>query len=427
MPPNRKVEITADRLVRSIIKSGIVPQIMLEEIVQTLPDGDRNDPKRLAHCLIERGKLSAFQAQKFLKGASGGLILGPYEILAPIGKGGMGTVYLGRNRNTQQLLALKVLPPHRAREEERMVARFQREMEISQKVSHPHIALVYETGFFQGVHYIAMEFIPGKTLYRNVCEHGPLTVSRAAFLFAEASSGLDHAHQQGVIHRDLKPSNIMITPNNHAKILDLGLALMEGEVSDAVEVTGGRGYVVGSMDYIAPEQTRDALKVDVRADIYSLGCTMFFALTGQPPFPGGSSKDKMYRHRKEKPPSLAKLNPEIPQEFINIIDTMMEKEPGDRFGSARELVPIFSKWCQDQPDLPLDRQGDPSYEEAISALTRARATTEVVQEELPVVLAEASPTSNMWPPFLARWMKSLDESERGYVWFGIGIIGPVKH
>src|SRR5205807_9057258 len=134
------------------------------------------------------------------------------------------------------------------------------------------IAQTHETGVSQGVYFIAMEYIPGQSLYRLVTTQGTLAVARAAHLFAEVASALEHAHSRGLIHRDLKPSNIMVTPNDHAKVLDLGLAIMEGEGPSDRTVVGGQGYVVGTMDYLAPEQAEDALNVDGRADIYSLGC-----------------------------------------------------------------------------------------------------------------------------------------------------------
>ena len=297
---------------KNILRSGLLEHGQLQAAVKGLPHDIRTNSVRLADYLIKTGKLSRFQAQKLLKGTSRGLVLGSFQVLAPIGRGGMSTVYLVRDKRNQRLLALKVLPPKRAREEERMVARFQREMDLSRRVAHPHIALTHEVGVEHGVYYIAMEFIPGKSLYRLIIEEGPLPVPRAARLFAEVASALHHAHGQGLIHRDMKPSNIMITPNDHAKILDLGLALIQGETGTDRSVIGGQGYVVGSMDYIAPEQTENAATVNTRSDIYGLGCTLYFALTGKPPFPGGSSLEKIQRHRREEPLSLLQLNASVP-------------------------------------------------------------------------------------------------------------------
>src|SRR5205085_8079694 len=217
-----------------------------------------------------------------------------------IGRGGMGAVYLAVDYRTGQHVAIKVLPPKRARAEERYLVRFQREMEMSQKVSHPHIAQTHEVGVSQGVYFIAMEYIPGMSLYRLVTTQGTLPVARAAHLFAEVASALEHAHGLGLIHRDLKPSYIMVTPNDHAKVLDLGLAIMEGEVSEDVEVIGGRGYMLGSVDYMAPEQTLDSTQVDGRSDLYAIGCILYFALTGKPPFPGGKTMDKVIAHRHQE-------------------------------------------------------------------------------------------------------------------------------
>src|SRR5262249_48588601 len=149
-------------------------------------------------------------------------VVGPYNVLAPIGRGGMGCVYLARDRRSNQLIALKILPPKRAREEEQLLQRFRREMELGQLVEHPHLARTNDVGVSNGVYYIAMEFIPGRNLYRVVADSGPMAVPRAARLFVEIASALEHAHGRGLIHRDLKPSNVLITPNDHAKVLDLG-------------------------------------------------------------------------------------------------------------------------------------------------------------------------------------------------------------
>jgi serine/threonine protein kinase len=290
---------------------------------------------------------------------------------------------LARDSRSQNLLALKVLPPKRAREEERVLARFRREMEMCQRVAHPHLAWTYEVGVFQGVYYIAMEYIPGKSLYRVVNDSGPLSVPRAARIFAEVASALEHAHEQGLIHRDLKPSNIMITPHDHAKVLDLGLALMAGDSGDR-EIIGGQGYVVGTMDYIAPEQTEDALNVDPRSDIYSMGCSLYFALTGRPPFTGGSAKEKMHRHRKADPTPIAELNPGVPPIMAALIGKMMAKDPADRFETAASVQEVLESLDTQEEALPLDEQGDKEFQEAVEALEKAETPTILASEVIPV-------------------------------------------
>ena len=367
---------SADDFLRTILRSGLLGRDQLEAAVRALPREARDDPDAVAAFLIKAGHLSRFQASKLLQGTSSGLVLGSYQILAPLGKGGMGKVFLARDHRNGELLALKVLPPRRAREQERLRARFQREMELSQRVAHPHLALTYEAGVCQGIYYLAMEFIPGKSLYRLVSDEGPLPVPRAASLFAEAAAALQHAHEQGLIHRDLKPSNIMVTPNNHAKVLDLGLALMQGETVEDRTVVGGQGYVVGSMDYIAPEQTLDAAKVDNRADVYGLGCTLYFALTGRPPFPGGTSIEKIIKHRTQAAEPLNRVNPCVPAGFAGLVARMIAKRAEERPPSAAAARDALLAWCGRQLVLPLDRPEDPAYQHAIAALASGEVSNE---------------------------------------------------
>ena len=343
-----------------------------------MPMEQRSDPEAVADFLVRAGQLTRFQVRKLLQGTVRGLVLGSFEVLAPIARGGMGTVYLARDKRSGQLLALKILPPRRAREEERQLARFRREMEMCQRVSHPNLAWTYEVGVNGGVHYIAMEYIPGKSLARLVVEEGPLPVARIARLAAEVALALDHAHSQGLIHRDLKPSNIMITPNDHAKVLDLGLALMAGEPTNGErEVIGGQGYVVGTMDYIAPEQTNDPSRVDGRCDLYSLGCSIYYALTGRHPFPGGTAREKMQRHRHEEPTPLGKLNSAVPSGFVRLVQRLMAKDPANRPGSAAALRLELLAWADRGPELPLDRPEDPGFQEAVNQLETKEPSVEL--------------------------------------------------
>jgi serine/threonine protein kinase len=374
---------TVDRLVKAVLRSGLLDRGKLRAALRDLALDRRDDPEAVADYLVKTGRLSRFQARKLLQGMPGGLVLGPFQILAPIGKGGMGTVYLARDVRGDQLQALKVLTPKKARESERLLARFRREMEMCQRVAHPHIAWTCDVGVCQGVYYIAMEYIPGRSLYRIVSDDGPLAVARAARLFGEIAVALDHAHHQGLIHRDLKPSNVQITPNDHAKLLDLGLAIVQGESAVSREVVGGEGYVVGTMDYIAPEQTENAAGVDPRSDVYALGGTLYFALTGRPPFPGGTALEKVQRHRSEEPLPVDQLNPRVPAGFSGLVRRMMAKKPNDRLPTAHAVVEALRAWANGEPVRPLDKPGDSRYEEAIHDIETAEPSIEVIAEPLP--------------------------------------------
>src|SRR5262245_15366827 len=402
---------SVDTFLKTVLKSGLLDREQLQTALRGAPKEARDDPQLVAELLVKQSKLSRFQAYKLMQGASLGLRLGPYLVLAPIGRGGMGVVYLARDTRNGQCVAIKVLPPKRARAEERYLARFRREMEMSLKVRHPHLALTYESGQSDGVHYIALEYIPGVSLHRLVSRDGPLRVCRAAKLFAEVAAALDHAHQQGLVHRDLKPSNILITPNNHAKVLDLGLAIETGEVG-AADVVGGQGYVVGSMDFIAPEQTEDASKVDGRADIYSMGCSLYFALTGRPPFPGGSNRDKMRRHRTEEPEPLGELNPKVSDEFAYIVTKMMAKDPDRRFPTAAAVREVLAQWSAGEPDLPLDQQNDTAFQRAVAALEAAEVNPELARD---AIIAQAYESSTDLAP--------VAQSRREYLWIVCSLVG----
>jgi serine/threonine protein kinase len=337
-----------DRFLQTLRRSKLLSTDRLEALVARIPPNERKSVDQTAEFFVQQQALTHFQVAKLKQGTWQGLVLGPYHILSPLGKGGMGAVYLAHDtrkagapskgdggKGDPSLVALKILPPKRAKEEDRTLARFLREMDMCRRVDHPHLTKTYEVGDINGVYYIAMEYIRGQSLKQYVVSHGPLLVPRVARLFSEIADGLMHAHERGLIHRDLKPSNVMVTPNGHAKILDLGLALaVDEELPADKKIVGGQGYVVGTMDYIAPEQVDSPTGVDPRADLYALGCSMYFALTGSPPFPGGTSIEKMKRHRTEFPDPVSYGNPTVDVEFSRIVEKLMEKKPDHRFRDA---------------------------------------------------------------------------------------------
>jgi serine/threonine protein kinase len=381
-----------DDFLKTVLRSGLLDREQLQQSLRSVPVEQRADPEVVANHLVKAGKLTRFQSRKLLQGAAFGLILGPFQVLAPIGKGGMGTVYLARDERSGHLVALKVLSPKCAREEGRKLARFRREMEMCQRVAHPYIAWTCDVGKHQGVYFIAMEYIPGKSLSRLVGAEGPLPVPRAARLLAEVAAALDHAHHQGIIHRDIKPSNIIVTPNDHAKLLDLGLALAVGE-SGAREVVGGQGYVIGTMDYLSPEQADDATQVDGRSDLYSLGCTAYFAVTGRPPFPGGTTAEKIQRHHHDEPTPIPQLNANVPPGFIGLIRRLMAKKPEQRPAAAAAVREELLAWAGGEQALPLDRPEDAGYRDAVARLQTAEPSTELNGEVLPAATPPPAPVS----------------------------------
>jgi len=376
---------TVDAFLQVAKRSGVIAADKLQKVMQAAPPHVRKQPELLAEYLVRVGVLSNFQASKLLQGVERGLVLGPYHILAPVGRGGMGAVYLARDSRDQRLVALKVLPPQKYKQEERQLARFRREMEICQRVSHPHVTRTFEAGVVNNVYFIAMEYVPGVTLRKRVTDGGPLPVARTARLFAQIAAALDHAHGQGLIHRDLKPGNIMITPNGHAKLLDLGLALIEGEELPVDKsILGGRGYVVGTMDYIAPEQVADPTGVDGRADLYSLGCSAYYVLTGQVPFPGGTSQQKVRRHLTEYAVPVTDLNPTVPSGFAHLIEQLMSKKPEERPATANAVQRILRGWVGDEPELPIDVAVDNSNPREVFDLETDRVPEGSFWESVPV-------------------------------------------
>jgi serine/threonine protein kinase len=228
-----------------------------------------------------------------------------------------------------------------------------------------------------------MEYIPGRTLGRLVLDDGPLEPARAARLFAQAAAGLGHAHEQGLIHRDFKPSNVIITPHDQAKVLDLGLALIEGEVVEDTTIVGGRGYVVGTVDYMAPEQTADATDVDARSDLYALGCALYFSLTGRPPFAGGPRAERIRRHRHEEPTPAEELRPGLPPPLTALLRRLLAKDPAQRPQTAKETEVLLRSLAEDEPlpAIPVDAEAA-DVAAAVSALQSADTSTDFNWEDV---------------------------------------------
>jgi serine/threonine protein kinase len=276
-----------------------------------------------------------------------------YELLEEVGRGGMGVVYKARHIETGRIVALKIIRKERLSHSE-SVQRFRRESQAAARLSHPNIVLVYESDQAGDLHYLAMEFVEGETLQRFVEQRGPAPVARACEWIRQAALGLQHAHEQMLVHRDIKPSNLMLAlPPSTAgaegdpwqgaviKVLDMGVARLYqagGSLEESLTTLTQDGAVVGTPDYIAPEQLEDAHQADIRADLYSLGCTFYYLLTSRVPFPGGTLVQKMDKQRWETPPSVDQIRRDVPAAVAAVVRKLMAKRPADRFQTPAELV-----------------------------------------------------------------------------------------
>ncbi len=331
------------------IGSGLVTGDQLraaEDRIASSSDGKTRtqvSDKQLASELVKMKLLTPYQADQLLTGRKK-LNLGPYIITDWIGQGGMGQVFKAVHEMLGRECAIKVLPLHKTTPE--AIANFRREIRAQAKLDHPNLVRAYDAGEDGNVHYLVVEYVPGTDLRRLVRTKGKLSVQQAANIILQAAMGLDHAHQRGLIHRDIKPGNILVTPEGVAKLSDLGLAFYLNDPNDP-----RIGKIVGTADYLSPEQIRTPLDVTIASDIYSLGCTLYYAVTGKVPFPGGTPKSKARRHLEETPWHPRRFNEEVTDEFADLIGDMMEKEPSKRIQSAAEVAERLAPWASD--DSPL--------------------------------------------------------------------------
>jgi eukaryotic-like serine/threonine-protein kinase len=303
----------------------------------------------LASALVARGLLTEWQAQKLLVRRYKGFFLGRYKLLEQIGAGGMSRVFLAEHTLLRQRRAIKVLPRERVADST-YLARFHLEAQATAALDDPHIVRAYDVDHVGDIHFLVMEFVPGKNLQTLVSEQGPLGFQQAANYISQAARGLAHAHDVGLIHRDVKPGNLLVDPRGIVKLLDLGLALFsEGQGSLTM---AHDEHVLGTADYLAPEQAMNSHRVDGRADIYSLGCTLYFALTGSPPFPQGTLAQRIVAHQAQAPAAVKSLRPDCPDELLEICQRMMAKDPRRRYQSAREVAEALESWLLAHAPVP---------------------------------------------------------------------------
>jgi eukaryotic-like serine/threonine-protein kinase len=262
--------------------------------------------------------------------------LGHFELVEFVGGGGMGRVFRAIDTQLGRTVALKVLPPEQATDADSL-QRFQNEAQSSARLDHDNIARAYYVGEDRGLHYIVFEFIEGVNVRLLVEQKGPLPLAEAVSYTLQVAEALAHADARAVVHRDIKPSNVLITPEGRVKLIDMGLARLRLADPAAADLTAS-GVTLGTFDYISPEQARDPRNADIRSDIYSLGCTLFFMLSGQPPFPQGTVLQKLLQHQGDQPPDIQQFRPELPPESSRVLRKMMAKDPRHRYAGPAELV-----------------------------------------------------------------------------------------
>jgi serine/threonine protein kinase len=336
--------------------SDLLDRAQLAELARC-PEARSTDPRALARVVLERGWLTTHQLNLVAQGRGRELHVGAYVLLEKLGEGGMGAVYKAQQRRLNRLVALKVIRKDKLRSAA-TVRRFYREVQAAGQLHHPNIVHAYDAGQAGGTHYLAMEYVEGTDLAQLVRQHGPLPVPQACAYVRQAALGLQHACKRGLVHRDIKPSNLLVTraaasaeaapssvrpgPEGVVKILDMGLARLQGPAEGKNNLTR-LGTVLGTPEYLAPEQALNARTADIRSDLYSLGCTLYFLLTGQPPFRGEDLSQVLLAHQLEQAVPVTQLRQDVPAQVQTILDRLMAKRPADRFQKPTELVAALDR------------------------------------------------------------------------------------
>ena len=338
---------TWTELAKAAVKSRLLTADAIQDRSKSFLSGvgqKNRSAARFAKFLIESGDLTKFQAERLLAGRTEGFFLGGCRILDRLGAGGMGIVYLAEQIQLGRQVAVKVLPSKRIGDAE-FVQRFLREARAAAELNHPNIVQIYDFGNVGNSPFIVMEFVRGPDLKEVLIKEGPFSVASSVEIISHVAIGLQHAHDHGIVHRDIKPSNI-VQVSGAVKILDLGLARRVNDSAELTEVGSG----LGTPDYMSPEQFTDARQADIRSDLYSLGCTWYHLLAGQPPFDGGTPATKGIAHMQQVPTPIEQLVPTVPAKVSTIIQKLMAKRPEDRFQTPRQLLDDINTLTSKAPE-----------------------------------------------------------------------------
>jgi eukaryotic-like serine/threonine-protein kinase len=373
---------SVEEFLQVVRRSGLVEEDRLAPLVEPWVGEAGPPPEPMLQALIDADVLTRWQIDQLLKGRYKGFTLGKYRLLRLLGAGGMSSVYLGEHATLHSKAAVKVLPVKRV-EQTSYLARFEREARQSARLNHANIVRTFDLDMAGGIHFIAMEYVDGIDLHAKVKRDGPLPVREAADYIRQAAIGLQHAHEEGLVHRDIKPANLMLDTRGTVKILDLGLALANND-EDGSLTREHDEKVLGTADYLAPEQATDSHTADRRSDIYSLGCTLYYLLVGKPPFATGKLAERLQAHLQKPPPNLLDQRPDVPVAIADLYFRMLQKHPDGRPQTAQEVADALGAWLQ-------KTSPGPARTEATRRTLPRRSASGAV--ETPVAVVKSGPGS----------------------------------
>ena len=330
--------VSLEQFSKQLTDSGVMSEEDLKAYLSKLSaEAKPTDGEQLAKRLVKEKKISAYQAQVVYSGKGKSLTMGSYFVLDKLGQGGMGMVVKAEHRMMKRLVAIKVLSPAVTKTKE-AAQRFQREVEAAARLTHPNIVGAFDAGQADGSPFLVMEYVPGDDLSAIVKKKGPLSVDQAIDCIIQAARGLEFAHKQGVIHRDIKPANLLLDTKGAVKILDMGLARIDSaDVATQADLTG-TGAVMGTVDYMAPEQAVSTKHADARSDLYSLGISLWYLLTAKVAYEGDSLMARLLAHRDQPIPSLRSVRDDVSESLDAVFSKLVAKKQVDRYQTATELI-----------------------------------------------------------------------------------------